>query len=112
MGAVKLVRRRERSKQRWQARKSLENGETPACLGIDKLGYSVGLEPSAEKFDKEEKKSLTMSSQQPFSAPPLVGEVHHIHHLSEHLGRLYISDEYSDVILIVEKNRIPAHKVG
>jgi len=54
---------------------------------------------------------LTMSSQQPFSAPPLVGEVHHIHHLSEHLGRLYISDEYSDVILIVEKNRIPAHKV-
>ena len=54
MGAVKLVRRRERSKQRWQARKSLENGETPACLGIDKLGYSVGLELSAEKFDKGE----------------------------------------------------------
>ena len=54
MGAVKLVRRRERSKQRWQARKSLENGETPACLGIDKLGYSVGLEHSAEKFDKGE----------------------------------------------------------
>ena len=53
-----------------------------------------------------------MSSQQPFSAPPLVGEVHHIHHLSDHFGRLYISDEYSDVILVVEKNRIPAHKVG
>ena len=53
-----------------------------------------------------------MSSQQPFSAPPLVGEVHHIHHLSDHLGRLYISDEYSDVTLVVEKNRIPAHKVG
>ena len=47
-----------------------------------------------------------MSSQQPFSAPPLVGEVHHIHHLSDHFGRLYISDEYSDVILVVEKNRI------
>ena len=41
-----------------------------------------------------------------------MGEVHHIHHLSDHLGRLYISDEYSDVILVVEKNRIPAHKVG
>ena len=52
-----------------------------------------------------------MSSQQPFSAPPSVGEVHHIHHLSDHFGRLYISNEYSDVILIVEKNRIPAHKV-
>ena len=54
MGAVKLVRRRERSKQRWQARKSLENGETPASFGIDKLGSSVGLERSAEKFDKGE----------------------------------------------------------
>jgi len=53
-----------------------------------------------------------MSSQQPFSPLPLVGEVHHIHHLSEHIGRLYISDEYSDIVLVVgENNRIPAHKV-
>ena len=53
-----------------------------------------------------------MSSQQPFSTLPLVGEVHHIHHLSEHIGRLYISDEYSDIVLVVgDTHRIPAHKV-
>jgi len=53
-----------------------------------------------------------MSSQQPFSPLPLVGEVHHISHLSEHIGRLYISDEYSDIVLVVADNhRIPAHKV-
>ena len=67
---------------------------------------------SAIKSTRRKEEALTMSSQQPFSAPPLVGEVHHIHHLSDHFGRLYISDEYSDVILVVEKNRIPAHKVG
>lgn len=52
-----------------------------------------------------------MSSQQPFSPLPLVGEVHHIHHLSDQIGRLYVSDEYSDVVLVVEEARIPAHKV-
>jgi BTB/POZ domain-containing protein 9 len=52
-----------------------------------------------------------MSSQQPFSPLPLVGEVHHIHHLSDQIGQLYISDEYSDVVLVVEKTRISAHKV-
>lgn len=54
---------------------------------------------------------LKMSSQQPFSPLPLVGEVHHIHHLSENIGRLYISDEYSDITLVIGENRIPAHKV-
>jgi len=52
-----------------------------------------------------------MSSQQPFSPLPLVGEVHHTHHLSEHIGKLYVSDEYSDVVLVIGENRIPAHKV-
>ena len=54
-----------------------------------------------------------MSSQQPFSPPlPLVGEVQHINHLSEHLGKLYLNDEYSDVILVLDDNqKIPAHKV-
>jgi len=52
-----------------------------------------------------------MSSQQPFSPLPMVGEVHHIHHLSDQIGKLYVSDEYSDVVLLVEKTRIPAHKV-
>ena len=53
-----------------------------------------------------------MSSQQPFSPLPVVGEVHHISHLSDHIGKLYINDEYSDIVLVVgENHRIPAHKV-
>lgn len=32
-------------------------------------------------------------------------------HLSEHIGSLCLSSEYSDVTLIVEEQRIPAHKV-
>jgi len=54
-----------------------------------------------------------MSSQQPFSAAglPLVGEVDDIQHLSDHIGRLYVSDEYSDLVLVVDGQRIPAHKV-
>lgn len=34
-----------------------------------------------------------------------------IGHLSEHIGSLCLSSEYSDVTLIVEGQRIPAHKV-
>ena len=54
-----------------------------------------------------------MSSQQPFSPQiPVVGEVQHVNHLSDHLSKLYLSDEYSDVLLILGDNhRIPAHKV-
>ncbi|XP_047504600.1 BTB/POZ domain-containing protein 9 isoform X1 [Pieris napi] len=40
-----------------------------------------------------------------------VGEIEHISHLSEHIGSLCLSSEYSDVTLIVEGQRIPAHKV-
>lgn len=32
-------------------------------------------------------------------------------HLSEHIGSLCLSSEYSDLTLIVEGQRIPAHKV-
>jgi len=54
-----------------------------------------------------------MSSHQPFSPPlPLVGEVEHINHLSDHLGKLYLNDEYSDILLVLDDNqKIPAHKV-
>ena len=53
-----------------------------------------------------------MSSQQPFTSLPLVGEVQHVDHLSEHLGKLYLSDEYSDVVLVLDQNhRVPAHRV-
>ncbi|XP_052737427.1 BTB/POZ domain-containing protein 9 isoform X1 [Bicyclus anynana] len=40
-----------------------------------------------------------------------VGDIEHISHLSEHIGSLCLSSEYSDVTLIVEGQRIPAHKV-
>ena len=58
---------------------------------------------------------IFMSSQQPFTAVPVVGEVQHVAHLSDHLGKLYLSEEYSDVLLVLEDNdtqhTIPAHKV-
>ncbi|XP_049867338.1 BTB/POZ domain-containing protein 9 isoform X2 [Pectinophora gossypiella] len=40
-----------------------------------------------------------------------VGDIEHISHLSEHIGSLCLSSEYSDVTLVVEGQRIPAHKV-
>ncbi|XP_060810795.1 BTB/POZ domain-containing protein 9 [Amyelois transitella] len=40
-----------------------------------------------------------------------VGDIEHINHLSEKIGSLCLSSEYSDVTLIVEGQRIPAHKV-
>ena len=82
-----------------------------------------------------------MSSHQPFNTVPPIGEVslaakmskshveisrhrftyfnnfektfqvQHIHFLSEHIGALFLNDEYSDVTLVVESNRFNAHKV-
>ena len=39
------------------------------------------------------------------------GEVQHIHHLSDHIGALFLNDEYSDVSLIVEGQCFRAHRV-
>jgi len=54
-----------------------------------------------------------MSSQQPFNTAQRdpIGEVQHIHYLSEHIGALFLNDEYSDVTLVVEHHRFHAHKV-
>lgn len=41
----------------------------------------------------------------------IVFQVQHIHFLSEHIGGLFLNDEYSDVTLVVESNRFNAHKV-
>ena len=38
-------------------------------------------------------------------------QVEHIHFLSEHIGALYLNDEYSDVSLVVDGQRFNAHKV-
>lgn len=42
---------------------------------------------------------------------PPSGEVVHINHLSENIGSLYLSDDYSDVTLIVSGQRFHGHKV-
>lgn len=39
------------------------------------------------------------------------GDVQHIHYLSEHIGALFLNDEYSDVALVVDGRRFDAHKV-
>ena len=53
-----------------------------------------------------------MSSQQPFSSIPVVGEVEHGAQLSDQLGKLYLSEEFSDLVLVLDNNvTIPAHKV-
>lgn len=39
------------------------------------------------------------------------GEIEHVNHLSEHIGALYLDNEYSDVILLVESEPFHAHKV-
>jgi len=46
-----------------------------------------------------------------FSAPSNVGEVLHVQFLSDELGKLYLNEEYSDVILKVDDQRLHAHKV-
>ncbi|XP_057371374.1 BTB/POZ domain-containing protein 9-like [Daphnia carinata] len=55
-----------------------------------------------------------MSSQQQLGlvAPPLgLGEVDHVRSLSDNLNTLLLSDNYQDITLIVENQRIPAHKI-
>ncbi|KAI8480542.1 PREDICTED: BTB/POZ domain-containing protein 9-like [Branchiostoma belcheri] len=40
-----------------------------------------------------------------------VGEVEHTHVLSEHIGALFLNDEYSDVTFLVEDKKFPAHRI-
>nr|CAH0111776.1 unnamed protein product [Daphnia galeata] len=59
-------------------------------------------------------KNLAMSSQQQLGlvSPPLgLGEVDHVRSLSDNFCALLSSDNYQDITLIVENQRIPAHKI-
>ncbi|GCC19300.1 hypothetical protein chiPu_0021804 [Chiloscyllium punctatum] len=40
-----------------------------------------------------------------------IGEINHVHILSEHVGALIHREEYSDVTFLVEKKRFTAHRV-
>ncbi|XP_033340114.2 BTB (POZ) domain containing 9 isoform X2 [Megalopta genalis] len=42
---------------------------------------------------------------------PLSGDIEHINHLSDDIGALYLSDEYSDVTVIVGGQRFNGHKI-
>lgn len=52
-----------------------------------------------------------MSNSHPLRPYMTVGEIDHVHILSEHIGALMNGEEYSDVTFIVEKKRFPAHRV-
>ncbi|NWR95450.1 BTBD9 protein, partial [Furnarius figulus] len=52
-----------------------------------------------------------MSNSHPLRPYTAVGEIDHVHILSEHIGALMNEEEYSDVTFIVEKKRFPAHRV-
>ncbi len=55
-----------------------------------------------------------MSSQQQLglvSLPLGLGEVDHVRSLSDNFNALLLSDNYQDITLVVENQRIPAHKI-
>ena len=42
---------------------------------------------------------------------PVGGEMCDVNELSQNIGQLLLSDDYSDVCLVVGSTRLPAHKV-
>nr|XP_014430718.1 BTB/POZ domain-containing protein 9 isoform X3 [Pelodiscus sinensis] len=54
---------------------------------------------------------IKMSNSHPLRPYTAVGEIDHVHILSENVGGLMNGEEYSDVTFIVEKKRFPAHRV-
>ena len=44
-------------------------------------------------------------------APTPAGEIQHVNYLSENIGALFMRPEYSDVTLVIENTKFPAHKV-
>ncbi|XP_029448777.1 BTB/POZ domain-containing protein 9 isoform X2 [Rhinatrema bivittatum] len=52
-----------------------------------------------------------MSNSHPLRPYTSVGEIDHVHILSENVGALINGEEYSDVTFVVEKRRFPAHRV-
>ncbi|XP_072266106.1 BTB/POZ domain-containing protein 9 [Pyxicephalus adspersus] len=52
-----------------------------------------------------------MSNSHPLRPFTAIGEIDHVHILSENVGALISGEEYSDVTFVVEKMRFPAHRV-
>lgn len=59
----------------------------------------------------EEKMSSQKYLSSSDSSNPRLGDIEHLTQLSENLSALCMSHEYSDVILIVEGQKLHAHKV-
>lgn len=55
--------------------------------------------------------AVVMSSHHHLGPNAPTGEIEHINYLSEHIGALYLNDEYSDVVLTVDGQRFHGHKV-
>ncbi|XP_048083498.1 BTB/POZ domain-containing protein 9 isoform X1 [Alosa alosa] len=53
----------------------------------------------------------TMSNSHPLRPHSSAAQIDHMHLLSEQLGALLPGEEYSDVTLVVEEKRFPAHRV-
>lgn len=54
---------------------------------------------------------VTMSNSHPLRPHSSAAQIDHMHLLSEQLGALLPGEEYSDVTLVVEEKRFPAHRV-
>jgi BTB/POZ domain len=54
---------------------------------------------------------VKMSSQQQLGLSTPLGEVDHVRALSDNFASLLISENYHDITLLVEGQKIPAHKV-
>ena len=52
-----------------------------------------------------------MSNSHPLRPLSSAAQIDHMHLLSEQLGALLPGEEYSDVTLVVEEKRFPAHRV-
>lgn len=70
------------------------------------------LQPS-QFYDCQQMSSSHQYLQNPGSgnSPARLGEIEHLPQLSENLSSLCLNPEYSDVVLIVEGQRLYAHKV-
>lgn len=42
---------------------------------------------------------------------PSSGDIEHVLYLSEHFGALYLNEDYSDIVLKIDDQKIHAHKV-
>lgn len=55
--------------------------------------------------------AVGMSDEQVKTTVPVTRDVEHIEQLSDNIGALFMQESYSDITLMVDNQRFPAHKV-